>query len=91
MGYIFSISGWFLSLSQISDYHHLKLIGKDSLSLTVHTKLIAVEFFAKGLLGASAVQKLLTFFWGKNALDFAYNTFEIIMSFKWMDKKKFAV
>ena len=44
----------------------MKSLGKGSISLTVHTKLIAVIFFAEKLLGAFAVQ----------CRDFAYNMLE---------------
>ena len=36
-------------------------LGKDLLSLTVITKLVAIIFFAEKMLGSFALQKLLTF------------------------------
>ena len=39
-----------------------------------------VIFFAEKLLGASTLQKLVTFFLAKNGSVFMYNTFEDLMS-----------
>ena len=52
-----------------------KVLGKGSLSHTVHTKFTAVIFFAEKLLGAFVLQMLLIFFQQK-CQSFAYIKFE---------------
>ena len=53
----------------------MKSLGKDSVSLTVPTKLIAVIFFAEKMLGAFALKSSLHFS-AKNARVLAYNAFK---------------